>query len=414
MNTLNQYIIEYSEEGKIIKFLPNTRRLPNELPSGEIYDLSQCVKLELKEHDFQHCLAKTIILPTSIKELPYYSFSRCPNLQNLLGGKIKSIKRGALEEQCPLNNCPSLERIQFSEELSDEDILRQILQIKLGPYSRGRHGFVIYTDDEYSYIWCFNVRKFYYVNKMQNKDRSFVKFNHPIRRDILIENGTCRIVRGNEWFVDTICEESKQIIWSPYPGFSERRTDDGFHPYWVDVQSEAVCKFHELEGKLKEPLVDVIQTINQKVDSLDIEAIIDGYKTTYSHEIHDRVGGDVREEFYKGRSSFYNDGYLETILPTYRNYSIETGYGYSMNYYSKEDMDAANNIDAEYRLQARKKYNKEEHKRFLIDEYVRKMVEDAKFIERCLNIETAKQMLKDTSHLKGEEKILYLNDHIRI
>jgi hypothetical protein len=42
------------------------------------------------------------------------------------------------------------------------------------------------------------------------------------------------------------------------------------------------------------------------------------------------------------------------------------------------------------------------------------MVDDAKFVERCLWIESAKRMLKETANLKGVEKVLYLNKHIRM
>lgn len=399
--------------GTTIRFSENLSYIPNDLCGYKELDFTKCSRLEIRERDLQYCDADTILLPFCIEELPFYAISNCPNLRNVLGGNIKSFKEGALESQSALNNCPSLERIQFSKDLSNDEIRKQISRIQLGPEKRGRHGFVICSDDEYSYIWCFNVRKFYYTKKNIDIEGTFVVFEHPIRREIVINNGICQITQDDEWFVEDVKSKTKQILCEPYPGFSERRTEDGLHPYWVNVQTEAVDIYRQLEERQKKPLTEVIAEINQNVNSLNIDAIIDAFSTTYSHNIHDKVGGDVREEFFIGRSSFYNDSYLETILPTYRNYSVETGYGYSLNNFSKEEIEASKKLDAEYRKHARKSYNKEEHKRFLIDEHIRKMVKDAKFVERCLWIEYAKDMFSKTSQ-KGIEKVLYLNNHIRI
>lgn len=400
-------------DNSTIRFSEELVSIPDNLRGYKELDFSKCVRLKFRERDLQYCDADTIILPFSIEELPYFALRNCPKLRNVLGGNIKSIRRGALAFQCPLNYCPSLQRIQFSRDLSEDEIRRQVSQIQLGPEKRGRHGIVVCSDNEYSYIWCFNVRLFYYTKNIDIVG-TFVAFEHPIRREIFVKDGLCQIIQGDEWFVENIQDNTKHILWDPYPGFSERRTEDGLHPYWVDVQSDAVAIYRQLEERLQKPLTKVIEEINQTVDSLDIEAIIDAFATTYSHDIHDKVGGDVREEFLVRRSSFYNDGYLETLMPTYRNYSVETGYGYSLNNFSNEEIEASKITDAEYRERARKSYNIKEHKRFLIDEYIRKMVDDAKFVERCLWIESAKRMLKETANLKGVEKVLYLNKHIRM
>lgn len=413
MAYFDKYLVTYSEKGKTISLPKDIIYLP-QLPACDILDLSECDCLKLRERDLQRCEINTIILPHFVEELPFYSLSHCANLRNVLGGNIKLIKRGALDQQCPLNNCPSLEKIQFSKDISEDEIRRQVSQIQLGPEDKGRYGFVICSDDEYSYVWCFNVRKFYYTKKVANIEGTFVTFEHPIRREIIVKDGLCQIIRDNEWFVENILDNSKQILWKPYPGFSERRTEDGLHPYWVDIQLEAAILYRQLEERLHKPITKVIEEIYQTVDSLDIEAIINAFATTYSHDIHDKVGGDVREEFFIGRSSFYNDGYLETLLPTYRDYSVETGYGYSLNNFSKDEIEAAKKSDAEYRERARKSYNQEQHKRFLIDEYIRQMVDDAKFVESCLWIESAKKMFKERADLKGLEKVSYLNIHIRI
>ena len=59
-------------------------------------------------------------------------------------------------------------------------------------------------------------------------------------------------------------------------------------------------------------------------------------------------------------------------------------------------------------------YNKEEHKRFLINEYVQNIQKDAIFTERCLNIEAARKMLNDLKYLTGLHKVTALNQSIQI
>ena len=413
MAYFDKYGVEYSEKGKTIRFPKNVWRLSEEIPKCDVLDLTECVHLELREHDLQNCVAQTIMLPSHVEVLPFYALSRCRHLRRVEGGNIKEIKFTAWGEGA-LYNCPLLERIQFSREISDEEIRRQVAMLKLDAIDMGRHGIVIASDNEFSYIWSFNVRKFYYTAEAPELFGKFVVFKHPFQREINISEGVCEISYSNEWYIDDIENKSKDIYWHPYPGFSEQRTEDGLHSYYVDLQTEAVRIYMKLEERLKKPMGDVIREINSQVDELDIISIIDSFRTTYSYKIHDKVGGDVREDFFVGRSSFYNDAYLESLLPTYRNHSAGTGYGYSLSRFTQEEMDFAQKVDAEYRERAKVLYDKETHKRYLVDEYIRKIQSDAKYVEMCLNIEAAKRMLKKTSHLKGLDKISELNNHINI
>lgn len=394
-----------------IKFSEKLRKIPSNLHSFQEIDLSDCTNLTINDHDLQWCNADTIILPSHIDKLPSCALNGCKKLRNVYGGNVKSLYYGALTD------CPSLERIQFSKELNEQEIFWLTKRLKRDSLRLGRCGYVLASDEKYSYIWAFNVRKFYYAPKDSQREGSFVTFNHPMRETITIQDGMCKISRDNEWFVESLEEKLySDVLWSPYQGFSEYRKESStIYGYYANVQAEAIKTYLNLQDRLKKSIIDVINEINQKVDSLDISSIINSYHTSRETEVHNKIGGDVREEFYIRRGSFYNDGYLETLLPTYYDYSISIGYGYTVyNPNLQKEIEDDKKIDEHTRNNATNIYNKEEHKRFLINEYVQNIQKDAIFTERCLNIEAARKMLNDLKCLTGLHKVTALNQSIQI
>ena len=176
-----------------------------------------------------------------------------------------------------------------------------------------------------------------------------------MRETITIQDGMCKISRDNEWFVESLEEKLySDVLWSPYQGFSEYRKESStIYGYYDNVQAEAIKTYLNLQDRLKKSIIDVINEINQKVDSLDISSIINSYHTSRETEVHNKIGGDVREEFYIRRGSFYNDGYLETLLPTYYDYSISIGYGYTVyNPNLQKEIEDDKNIDEHTRNNA--------------------------------------------------------------
>lgn len=392
-----------------IKFSEKLRKIPSNLHSFQEIDLSDCTNLTINDHDLQWCNADTIILPSHIDKLPSCALNGCKKLRNVYGGNIKSLAYGAL------NECPSLERVQFSKELCEQEVLWLTKRLERDSLRKlGRCGYIVESDEEFSYIWSFNVRKFYYIKRIPQHEESFVTFNHPMREKIEIHNGMCKILRKNEWLLDSVEDLDSSVLWSPYRGFSEYRKEDDIHGYYANIQREAISIYLNLQNRLKQSIVDVIDEINNKVDSLDIKSIINSYHTSRTHEIHDKVGGDVKEKFYIIKSSYYNDGYLETLLPTYRDCSVSVGYGYTHNPYLHKEIEDDKKIDEHTRNNATNIYNKEEHKRFLINEYVQDIQKDAIFTERCLNIEAARKMLNDLKCLTGLHKVTALNQSIQI
>ena len=203
-----------------IKFSEKLRKIPSNLHSFQEIDLSDCTNLTINDHDLQWCNADTIILPSHIDKLPSCALNGCKKLRNVYGGDIKSLAYGAL------NECPALERVQFSKELCEQEVLWLTKRLERDSLRKlGRCGYIVESDEEFSYIWSFNVRKFYYIKRIPQHEESFVTFNHPMREKIEIHNGMCKILRKNEWLLDSVENLDSSVLWSPYRGFSEYRKE---------------------------------------------------------------------------------------------------------------------------------------------------------------------------------------------
>ena len=59
---------------------------------------------------------------------------------------------------------------------------------------------------------------------------------------------------------------------------------------------------------------------------------------------------------------------------------------------------------------ARKQYNREEHKHFVINKYFVDAIENEKIVEKCLRINEAKNLLMKYKYsIDGNQKIILLN-----
>ena len=98
----------------------------------------------------------------------------------------------------------------------------------------------------------------------------------------------------------------------------------------------AIKYYYEVTKRLKTDIRDVIKQIEEEVDKLDINNIIDSYKTTISEWTKKKIGDD--DTFYSEtcRCSYYSDAYLENILPSYSSYYTDSGYTTNWPWTSKK------------------------------------------------------------------------------
>ena len=128
-----------------------------------VLDLSQTKLKRLNEHAFQNGKFEKIILPYGVEILPEYVFCGCRNLKEIVGEGIKKVEWKAFAE------CPNLSFLKFNEDIKYESVHRAINgNSSSEDYFLSRCGIIIYSDENFSYIWCFTDFRFYYAKRQDD------------------------------------------------------------------------------------------------------------------------------------------------------------------------------------------------------------------------------------------------------
>ena len=175
------------------------------------------------------------------------------------------------------------------------------------------------------------------------------------------------------------------------------------------MQKNAIQNYYEVNKRLKTDIRDVIKQIEEEVDKLDINSIIDSYKTTVSEWTKTKIGDD--DTFYSEthRCSYYSDAYLETILPSFHSEYKDSGYTTNWPWTSKEEIDKMHLEDSRIREMAQKSYSKEAHITYLIKEYIQYIANKSAEVEQYLHIGRAKEIFEQYAYLHGKERVSELN-----
>ena len=186
-------------------------------------------------------------------------------------------------------------------------------------------------------------------------------------------------------------------------------THNGIYVESEDLQKNAIQNYYEVNKRLKTDIRDVIKQIEEEVDKLDINSIIDSYKTTVSEWTKTEIGDD--DTFYSEthRCSYYCDAYLETILPSYHSEYKDSGYTTNWPWTSKKEINEMHLEDSRIREMARKSYSKEAHITYLIKEYIQYIANKSAEVEHYLHIGRAKEVFEQYTYLHGKERVSKLN-----
>lgn len=329
-------------------------------------DLSECTQLSyIRDAAFSGTRLEKVLLSDKITEIYDGAFSKCINLKEIIAKGVKVIRYGAL----PLSL--STLRLQFHPSFD----YQYIYDYYKNTSSYRRSGIVLDSDIRYSYVWCFDNFKYYYTEKLtENLINEIVTFNHTNRHEVRIEDGYCIISSNYNFF---------------YADKVEKKSPHDINYIFINEQDEAM-DFYEKTRHLKS-IKDMIHEFDSLVDSLNINEIIDSFHTTIKESVQSKVGGDDTFNSIIIRKAKYSDAYMETLLPSKSSSRRERGYTSHWDYTTEEQMESIKNEDEAFRYQAYEKYNKDEHKRYLIDNFVQNFINNRVSVEQYLHIEDAKK-----------------------
>lgn len=369
-----------------------------------LIDLSHTKLQVLKEHMFQDCSFEKIILPKCIKVLPDYAFFGCKNLKEITGEGIEKVSYNALK------NCPNLSYLKFNDKINSKHV-EKLLNDKNSSdsYFLSRCGIIISNDDYFSYIWCFTDFKFYYTERLD--DSFYLKVVYFYRSDKRVvnkvNNGTFFIKSSyTDFLAEDIQLEGFIATSKLYKTTSEYGHDI------IDLQSKAIILYENLQKYYKEAIKQKTIEYDKLVNSLNIENIISSYKTTIIDHVTTKLGGDDRLDSEITRNTIYSDPYIDMLLPPFHRAYRE--YGYTIMCTSKEEKEMYKNEDEKIKENARKAYNKKQHIKCLVDNYVYQLKNNHVEIEEFLHIEFAKSIFQQIKEpLFGFDKIFKLNAIIK-
>lgn len=341
-----------------------------------VLDLSQTKLKRLNEHAFQNGKFEKIILPYGVEILPEYVFCGCRNLKEIVGEGIKKVEWKAFAE------CPNLSFLKFNEDIKYESVHRAINgNSSSEDYFLSRCGIIIYSDENFSYIWCFTDFRFYYAKRQD--DSLYLKIVYFSRSN----NKTIKEI-GNGIF-------SISSTYSEY--YAERIQLDGFMATSkvynkmaitgnenIDLQREAIILYENLQKNPPKSIKQKIAEYELLVDSLNIDEIISSYETKVDEYVITKVGGDDRFYSEITRGANYSDSYIDMLLPKKNTSYRNSGYTSKWLWTSKEEKEKFKREDDFFKEKARKTYDKEIHKNYLIDKYIETLVNNRVKIEEYL------------------------------
>lgn len=385
-------------------------------------DLSQCNTLDqknIKAKAFSHSNIEEIVFPHQITILPFGAFSGCKHLRTITGSDLYATFMGydsassvRLDREVPLHDCEycfdkcnDLQFIQLSPELSIDGIKRLFKHTSYNERNNSldsegflydeRCGIVLETDNYYSYIWCFTDFTFYLSKKLNNTFlNKTVSFYNSNDRSIEMKDGKCWIYSN--------CRDHIAIVVSlgcNY-AFNDKFVRQGCNGLVVTRKNDQEKALRVFENQIHLRNIDIrtkICELEKSIDNLDIDTIIDSYHAIRHYKYISRYRKDDEEEFWVNIEYSYTDAYMETLLPTH----------YETDYITEDELKIyVDNI----KKNARACYNIEEHKCFIINKFIIDAIENEKFVEKCLRINEARDLLmRYKNKVDGNQKVILLN-----
>ena len=327
-------------------------------------------KISIRSNAFQQCeKLYSIVLPDDIEVLDNNAFANCFNLVKVEGGKnIKKISKSTFM------GCKKLRYLNFHSSLIDSSFFKlnnSSWDRSDESYSTGR-GIVIHEINNNSIIWNIEDQNFYYGEANGLLDK-LVEFN--IVDDVVISYFEEYVILNRKYKILNITVIENTKSW--YPNNLKQSME-----YYQKRSFEFSIPFRTFIDK----------TIDY-VNGIDMDKVINDFKTTISEHISTKVGGDDRYHKHTIRRSTIQDSYIDKILPPLDEEFNESGYC-TFSYMSEKEMTAIEEDDKKIRQNARELYSKENHIDDIIDNYLKILISANLTIENTIQLSKARCLLK--------------------
>lgn len=369
--------------------------------SGEIdtVDFSECSNLSLREHAFQRSRVRHIILPTNIKSFVDYLFFDCQNLETIIAKGVVDVKYNSF------GDVANLKSIKISPQYNKDSFFKSL---RYGLFHRKfKTGILIDSDEQFSYFWSITDFKFYYSYKLAYKDNEdFIGFYIDSKKELKFGEDTVLIDDESNTFCISEFEEGKLVLSDRY---TKQRKEGVYILAPENLQRNAIDSFRKIKELLGTDIREVINKIGDTVQNLNIDSIIDSYKTTIDEYTITKVGDDDR--FYSTiiTQASYTDDYIETLLPSRHSNYRDSGYTTNWPWTTKEKMEEYEHKDFEIRNNAKTTYSSNDHITFLIKKYLDRLLHMEVEIEQYLHINRAQEIASEYRYLNGLNRVLMLN-----
>lgn len=178
----------------------------------------------------------------------------------------------------------------------------------------------------------------------------------------------------------------------------------------IDPQKHAIALYENLQNTPIQSVENKMDEDNRLVESLNIDEIISSFRTNVNEYVITKVGGDDTFISEITRGSIYSDPYIDKLLPPRSDSYRESGYTSIWPWTSKEEIQKMRNEDELLKNTARELYNKEDHKKYLIDNYIEQLISSRLEIEKYLHIDFATNIFCSiNAQLCGFDRIFKLN-----
>ena len=319
----------------------------------------------------------SIILPDDIEELKKRTFEGCTNLVKIEGGKnIKDI------HHTTFSGCTKLRYLSFHYPFRYHYINNNYFKLNIGYYDSPNedsfsigYGIVLDEIDDNAIIWDIENHKFYYGEAKGLVDE-VVEFKIVDSVDILYMEGY--MVLNRTYKVKDI-----SII--------ENKNDRNI---WIlNVIREPISYYLERSFEFPIPFRTFIDKTIDYVNNINIDKIIEDYKTTIYEKITTKVGGDDKYWKLTVRGTSIQDSYINKILPPLYEEHEESGYT-TFSKMSNAEKVLIDEDDNRIKQNAREIYSKENHINDIIDNYIQELIDANVTIEENMRLSKAKNILK--------------------
>ena len=386
---------------------------------------------------------ENVVLPKDLSIVEPYLFEECVNLRTISGGEsLKYIFPSALKGCSSLESieCPQIDQFVTNEPFESEWMkFRSTIRneeeetcyyAKFLSELKGKQidNVSTYIEEKYFPQEIDDVVCLKYGFNRNYPDDGWIFWSlKKGRYYTLASEKNTKYSIGNLFRV-SVCdkkilyEDGKIIVFHVHPVISlyktEKLTDEMF---WNECEEDEfvinkrIQEYKNISSYVsgKSPFSQECQAIERKVESLDINAIVDSYDVKERTWWVNRPGKDDDEWFERVVTSIYSDSYLEQLLPQNSEKTYSSGGGRPWLDWGESETErlqaAADEKTKHLKANALKMYSQSEHIRTLIVEKAKEHIDTAIEIERKYHIDAAIRFLQKTNlgdnYFERQEKL---------